>query len=37
MLELQLVENNKVVCGTARALIDAGGARQLNSIELPHS
>ena len=37
MLEVQLVENSKVVCGTARALIDAGGARQLNSIELPHS
>ena len=31
------VVNSNVVHGTARALIDAGGARQQNSIELPRS
>ena len=29
--------NSNVLCGTARALIDAGGARQQNSTELPRS
>ena len=29
--------NSNVVRGTARALIDGGGARQQNSIELPRS